>query len=105
MPPRWLSSIMSLPRGREAPSGAAARRRACRGDKPLGMDDGDGQHHDASDLVQQRQRQRRLIQQRDDADAGLQGDGAEQRQRAVGTRRRAARAGIDGMQHRPSQIA
>ena len=34
-------------------------------------------------LMQQRKRQRRLVQQRHDADAGLQGDGAHERQRAV----------------------
>ena len=72
-----------VPRGIEAPSGAAARRRRVPRRKPLGMDDGDRQHHDARDLVQQRQRQRRLVQQRHDADAGLQGDGAGERQRAV----------------------
>ena len=72
-----------VPRGMDAP---AARRRpiaAGRGDSRSAWMTAIGQHHDADDLMQQRQRQRRLMQQRDDADAGLQGDGAGQRQRAV----------------------
>jgi len=34
--------------------------------QPLGMDDGDRQHGDTHDLVQERQWQRRLMEQRDD---------------------------------------
>ena len=68
---------------------------------PLGVDDGDRQHDDAHDLVQQRQRQRRLMEQRHDADAGLQGDGAGQRQRAVEDRPAPPRADdIDEMKRR-----
>ena len=88
MPPRWLEFDHAVPRGGAERHGRTASRR-----QPLGVDDGDGQHRDAGDLVQQRERQRRLMQQRDDADAGLQGDGAGQRQRAV--EHRAAAPGAD----------
>ena len=53
----------------------------------------------ADHLMRQRQRQRRLMQQRDDAERGLQGHRAGQRP-ARRADRAAAAPGVDGVQHR-----
>ena len=47
------------------------------------MNHGGGEHGNAGHLMEQRTRQRRLMQERDNADTGLQCDDAGQRQRAV----------------------
>ena len=45
------------------------------------MHDRDREHHERHGLMQQRERERRLVQQRGDAERGLQGDGRGQRER------------------------
>ena len=49
--------------------------------EPLRMHDRDREHHERHGLMQQRERERRLVQQGGDAEHGLQGDGRGQRER------------------------
>ena len=46
----------------------------------LGVHDGNGKHHDRHGLVQQRQRERRLVDEGRDPERGLQDDGRRQRE-------------------------
>jgi hypothetical protein len=46
----------------------------------LGVHDGNGKHHDRHGLVQQRQRERRLVDEGRDPERGLKDDGRRQRE-------------------------
>ena len=63
------------------PTACGMRRPRVR--QPLGMHHRDGEHHDRQDLMRERQRERRLIEQRDDAERGLQRHRAGQYDRAA----------------------